>query len=115
MANKKKVETTVTIKNDEIKRMATRYMALHARKKAIEDEMETLKQILVAAVDENGVDNKLFVVRSKDVVKMTAIPYLKEYVTFEELKKNYPKVAKQLRKTSSYVTLRVTKGKKGED
>lgn len=117
MATAKKVEVMVRISDEETKNKAARYMALAARKKAIEEEMDYLKKALVASVEENGSENKVIIPRSKDVITIAVIPYTKQYVTFEELKRQYPKVAAQLRKTSSWVTLKVTKtpkAKKGE-
>ena len=112
MATAKKVEVLVRISDEDTKKKAARYMALAARKKAIEEEMDYLKQALVASVEENGAENKVIIPRSKDVITVSVIPYTKQYVTFEELKKLYPKVAAELRKTTSYVTLKVIKTKK---
>lgn len=117
MATAKKVEVLVRISDEETKKKAARYMALAARKKAIEEEMDYLKQALVATVEGTGTENKVIIPRSKDVITIAAIPYSKQYVTFEELKRQYPKIAAELRKTSSWVTLKVTKTtkpKKGE-
>ena len=117
MATAKKVEVLVRISDEETKKKAARYMALAARKKAIEEEMDYLKQALVASVEENGAENKVIIPRSKDVITIAVTPYAKQYVTFEELKRQYPKVAAELRKTSRWVALKVTKTpktKKGE-
>lgn len=114
MATAKKVEVPVRISDEETKKKAARYMALASRKKAIEEEMDYLKQTLVTSVKENGSENKVIIPRSKDVITIAVTPCTKQYVTFEELKRQYPKVAAELRKTSSWVALKVTKTKKGE-